>query len=206
MKKTLIFVSLILMTSVFISAEKFMFTIYSDYLTLADTAYKDEYGGKKFLPEAKLSFKVKGNFYLWGSVGFLPASYKWNEWSNKGFVDPDIDSKNSSQKMFFSGGLGFYAGYIAKNDMAVKLELGACATSHTVKITSDNTTTNQSLRSEKTTETGIGITANLGVTYGIFENVFTEASIGYMYVWENKKDEIINGGGLRLALGLGLKF
>jgi hypothetical protein len=206
MKKMLVFIALMLITTLFISAKDFMFTVYCDYFSVADTAYKEEYGGRKFFPEAKLSFRIKGHFYLWGSGGFLPASYKWDEWSNKGVVNPDIAGKNSSQKFFLSGGLGYWVGYIDKSEMALKLELGVCSTGSTIKITTDNTTSNQNIRSEKSTDWGIGVRGNLGVTYGLLKNIFAEASIGYLYIWTKRDEEYINDGGLRLAIGLGVKF
>jgi hypothetical protein len=206
MKKTLVFIALMLITTLFISAKNFRFTVYCDYFSAADTTYKEEYGGRKFFPEAKLSFRVKGHFYLWGSGGFLPASYKWDEWSNKGVVNPDIEGKNASRKFFLSGGLGYWVGYFDKSELALKLELGACSTGTTVKITTDNTASNQNIRSEKNTEWGIGVRGNLGVTYGLLKSVFAEASIGYLYVWNKRDEEYINDGGLRLAIGLGVKF
>lgn len=206
MKKTLVFIALMLITTLFMSAKDFMFTVYCDYFSVADSAYKEEYGGRKVFPEAKLSFRIKGHFYLWGSGGFLPANYKWDEWSNKAVVNADIEGKNSSQKFFLSGGLGYWVGYIDKSELALKLELGVCTTNNTIEITTDNTTTNQNIRTEKTTEWGIGVRGNLGVTYGLLKNIFTEASIGYLYVWNKRDEEYINAGGLRLAIGLGVKF
>jgi len=206
MKKSLIFILLLILTSVFISAENFTFTVYGDYLSVADPTYKAEYGGKKLFPEAKITFRVKGNFYLWGSGGFLPASYGWEEWSNKGIVKPDIEAKNTSQKLFYAGGLGYFVGYRDPAEFSVSLEVGFCATNNTIKIKSTQITTNNVVRSEKTTESGIGVRGNLGVTYGLIKNVFAEASLGYMYVWDQRDEENYNAGGLRLAIGLGLKF
>ncbi len=206
MKKTFVFILLILLTSVFVFAENFMVTLYCDFLSVADTGYKEEYGGRKFFPEVQIAFRIKGNIYLWGSCGFLPARDSWNEWSNKGVVESDVEVKNTSKKIFFSGGLGYYVGYIAKNDIAIKAELGFCSTIHSIEIAANQTTTNELLRSEESKDSGIGIKGNLGVTYGILKNVFAEASIGYLYVWSKVNDEIINAGGFRLAIGLGMKF
>ena len=206
MKKTFIFISLILFTSVFISAKDFIVTVYCDYFFPADTGYKEEYGGKKFFPEVKIAFRIKGNIYLWGSCGLLPARNSWNEWSNKGVVEPDIEVKDTSQKLFFSGGLGYWVGYMAPSEISIKAEVGFCSTTHSIEITENNTTTNETLKREDRTESGTGIRGNLGVTYGLFKNIFAEASIGYSYLWSKVNDERINAGGLRLALGLGMKF
>jgi hypothetical protein len=206
MKKTFVFILLILSTSLLVSAKDFMVTLYCDFLSVADEDYKEEYGGRKFFPEIKIAFRLKGNIFLWGSCGYLPVGDRWYEWSNKGVVESDVEVKNRSKKLFFSGGLGYYVGYVAKSDIAVKAELGFCTTTHSIKLTANQTTTNEVLRSEESKDSGIGIRGNLGVTYGIFKNIFAEASVGYLYVWSKVNDETINAGGLRLAIGLGLKL
>jgi hypothetical protein len=206
MKKTLIFVALILVTSVFVSAKDFTVTLYGDYFSVADAAYKDTYGGKKFFPEVKIAYRYKGNFYLWGSCGYLPANFKWDKWSNKGVVDADLKMKNSSNKLFFSTGLGYWIGYIDRGQIAVKMELGACSTYNPTEITEDNIITKKVTVTDRNKQWGLGLRGNFGISYGLTGTIFTEASIGYMYVWAKNNGDIINAGGFRLAMGLGLKF
>lgn len=206
MKKTWIFILLLLTTPALFPADNFTFTLYCDYLSLADANYQSEYGGKKFLPEAKITLRVKGNFYLWGSGGFLPAKYTWNEWSNKGIVESDIEAKNTSQKFFFSGGLGYYIGYRDPSEFSVSAEVGFSSAFNTIEITAKMKGSNSVLQGDKTTESGIGLRGNLGITYGLIKNIFAEASLGYMYIWDERDDGAFNAGGLRLALGLGMKF
>lgn len=206
MKKTVILILLILLTSVFISAENFRFTLYGNYFAVADASYKKEYGAKKYFPEVKLSLRIKGNIYLWGSFGYLPASYTWDDWSNKGVVDPDVIVKNSSDKMFFAGGLGYWVGYFEPHDFAVKFELGACGTYNLTKMAATKVDTEEVLRTDKSSEIGYGITGNLGFTYGLLKNVYSELSLGYMYVWDQRTTKILNAGGFRLSIGLGVKF
>jgi len=206
MKKTLIFVALILVASVFASAKDFTVTLYGDYFSVADTSYKDTYGGKKFFPEVKLAYRFKGNFYLWGSCGFLPANFKWDKWSNKGVAEADLKMKNASRKLFFSAGLGYWIGYIDRGQLAIKTELGACSTYNSTEITQDNIITKNVTVTGRNNEWGLGLRGNFAITYGLFKNIFTEASIGYMYAWAKKDGDIINAGGFRLAIGLGLKF
>jgi hypothetical protein len=206
MKKTLIFILLVLFTTVFISADNFRFTLYGNYFSVADKDYKKEYGGKKYFPEAKLSLRIRGNIYIWGSFGYLPASYTLDDWSNKGAVDPDVVVKHSSDKMFFGGGLGYWVGYFAPHDFSIKFEIGACGTYNTIKMAATKTTTDEVLRTDKSSEIGIGITTNLGVTYGLLKNVYSELSLGYMYVWDQRTAKVINAGGFRLSIGLGMKF
>jgi hypothetical protein len=206
MKKTFIFVLLILVTSVFISAKDFIVTVYCDYFFVADAGYKEEYGGKKFFPEVKIAFRTIGNIYIWGSFGYLPARYGWNEWTNKGVVESDIEVENTSHKLFLSGGLGYWVGYMAQNELSIKVEVGFCSTTNSIKVIANNLNTNETLRTEESRKLGTGIRGNLGFTYGLLKNIFAEASIGYSYLWSTVNNERINAGGLRLALGLGMKF
>lgn len=206
MKKALLLVALILVTSIFVTAKDFTVTIYGNYLSIADIDYSNTYGGKKFLPEFKVTYRYSGNFYFWGSGGFLPANFKWDKWSNKGVPSADLKMKNVSNKLFFSGGLGYWMGYIDRGQVAIKLELGACSTYNAIKITQDNIITKIITVTSEEKQWGIGLRGNFGVSYGLTEKMFTEASIGYMYVWAKENNEYINAGGLRLALGLGLKL
>lgn len=206
MKKTLIFVALILVTSVFVSAKDFTVTLYGDYFSVADTGYKETYGGEKYFPELKITYRYKGNFYLWGGFGYLPANFKWDKWSNKGVVLADLKMKNASNKLFLSAGLGYWLGYIDQGQLAIKTELGFCSTYNAIEITENNIFTQKTTVTSESKKWGIGLRGNFGISYGLTKKMFTEASIGYMYVWAKEDKETINAGGLRLALGLGLKL
>jgi hypothetical protein len=200
MKKTWFFVALILVTSVVISAKDFTLTLYGDYLSIADSNYKSIYGGNKFLPEVKLTFRYKGNFYLFGSWGYLPAKYKWDKWSNKGQVDADL-------KIFFSTGIGYWIGYIDRGQLAIKVEMGPCVTYNNTKITETAVSTQNVTVTEQDKQWGVGLRGAFGISYGLTRNIFTEANVGYMYVWAKNTDgDYINAGGFRLAMGMGLKF
>lgn len=206
MKKTLLFVALILMTSVFVSAKDFTVTLYGDYFSVADAGYKETYGGEKFFPEFKIAYRFTGNFYLWGSCGYLPASFKWDKWSNKGVVLADLKMKNASNKLFLSTGVGYWIGYVDQGQLAVRLEMGLCSTHNSIEITENNILTQNITVTSESKKWGIGLRSNFGISYGLTKTLFSEASIGYMYVWAKEDKETINAGGLRLALGFGLKI
>lgn len=206
MKKTLLLVALILVTSVLVSAKDFTLTLYGDYLSVAETGYKEVYGGEKFFPELKIAYRFKGNFYLWGSCGFLPANFKWDKWSNKGVVAADLKMKNASQKMFLSSGIGYWLGYIDKGQLAIRTEVGLCSTYDSVEITENNLITQNTTVTSESKRWGIGLRGNFGVNYGLTRKIFSEATVGYMYVWAKEESKYINSGGLRLALGFGLKL
>jgi hypothetical protein len=136
----------------------------------------------------------------------LPANFKWDKWSNKGVVDADLKMKNASSKLFFSTGLGYWIGYIDRGQLAIKAELGACGTYNSTKITQDNLITQKVTVTARDKQWGIGVRGNFGISYGLTKNIFSEASVGYMYVWAKYDNGYINAGGFRLAMGLGMKF
>lgn len=206
MKKTSILVALILVTSVVASAKDFTVTLYGDYLSVADSNYTDIYGGKKFFPEVKVTYRFKGNFYLWGSCGYLPANLKWDKWSNKGVVDADLRMKNASNKIFFSPGIGYWIGYIDRGQLAIRAELGICSTYNYTKITQKTISTQKVIVTNRDKQWGIGLRGNFGISYGLTKKIFTEANVGYMYSWAKYDGDYINAGGFRLAMGMGLKF
>lgn len=206
MKKASFLVALLLVTSAVALAKDFTVTLYSDYLSVADSNYTDTYGGKKIFPEFKITYRYKGNFYLWGSCGYLPATLKWDKWSNKNVVEADLKMKDASRKIFFSTGLGYWIGYIDRGQLAIRGELGLCSTYNNTKITQKTISTQNVIVTEQNTQWGIGLRGTFGVTYGLTKNIYTEANIGYMYVWAKYDGDYINTGGFRLAMGMGLKL
>jgi len=206
-KKILIFCLATLLFSLFLSADNnFVFIIGGNYYTAADSNFKDMFGKKKYFPEGKLAVRLTGNLYIWGSCGYFSTTYRWNAWSNKGVLESDIEGKRTLDKLIISGGLGYYAGFLRKNDISVRLELGACRITNTIETTKNNIVTGEITNIEEEDEEGIGIRGNIGVTYGLYKTIFAEASLGYMYAQDTIDDEKINLGGFKLSLGLGIAF
>lgn len=212
MKRVLIVMLIILIYSVSLSGagKNFMITISGNYLSNADSDYKERYGKRDFFPEGKISIRLKGNLYLWGSYGFLSSSYNWEEWSYKGSAEADLEGESILDKQVISGGIGYYIGYIEKNEMAIKVEAGICRITHNIAATLNQIATNTITSSDETKESGIGFRGNLGVTYGLYKNLFSEVSIGYLYATDKVKigdeNERIYLGGFRASVGLGLTF
>jgi hypothetical protein len=212
MKRVLIVMLIILIYSVSLSGagNNFMITISGNYISNADSDFKERYGKRDFFPEGKISIRLKGNLYLWGSLGFFSSDYNWEEWSYKGSAEPDLEGENILDKLVISGGIGYYIGYIEKNEMSIKVEAGICRITHDIVSTLNQIDTNTITSSEETKESGIGIRGNLGVTYGLYKNLFSEVSIGYLYATDKIKvgdeNQRIYLGGLRASVGLGLTF
>jgi hypothetical protein len=206
MKRKLIFALVIILGSVFISGQNVMLTISGNRMSLADSEDKALYGSSSYFPEGKLAFRIKGNFYLWGSIGFFTSRYNWTEWSNKGVIDADLDGKNVQDKLIISGGLGYYVGFLRKSDISLKLELGACKITNSITSKKTFHATDEILITRDTKESGIGIRGNLGITYGIFKNIFAEITAGYLYATDRIDGDKIKLGGFQLTLGLGLAF
>jgi hypothetical protein len=207
MKRVLIFITVICLFSAYVSANKFFITVSGNYFSSADSDYKSNYGNPKYYPEAKLAIKFKNNFYFWGSAGYVSAKYGWVEWSNKGVPEADIDVERKSNKLILSAGVGFYAGYLEPGDFALKLEAGVVSIANTVKTTYNSKTTNSLVNETETKEKGLGFRFDLGITYGLAKNIFSEFSLGYLHSTDKIDDDTrVKLGGFRASLGLGLTF
>jgi hypothetical protein len=206
MKKTLLMMLVIILLSMGVSAKNLTLSLNGNYMTVVDREFKTLYGGKKFFPEAKLTLKFTGNLYFWGSFGFLSSSYTWQEWSNKGVPLADLSGKSVVNKTMISGGLGYYVGYIEPGNFAINLELGVCNISNHYKDTTKRIVDKQITKETTKKENGLGLRANFGVTYGFDKNLYSEVSIGYLFATDTVDTSRVELGGLRLALGIGLKF
>jgi hypothetical protein len=206
MKRKLILILVIFLSSLFISAQNVILSVSGSRISIADSEDKALYGGTRYFPEGKIAFRLKGNFYLWGSLGFISSSYDWQEWSNKGVVEADVQGENVLDKLIISGGLGYYLGFLRKNDFSIKFELGACRITNSIKLSKNTIRTNEPVSFEKQKEAGLGIRGNLGITYGIYKNLFVEVSGGYLFATDKVDDKRVKLGGLQLAMGLGLAF
>ncbi|MCK5058448.1 MAG: hypothetical protein KAT34_17470 [Candidatus Aminicenantes bacterium] len=206
MKKTFTLILIVLCFSVLIPAKTFTITIHGNYFTIADPDISDLYGKKKYFPEGKISLKIAGNFFVWSSYGTFSSGNSWLKWSHKGLEEADIEVNDTLNKTIISGGLGYYVGYIEKDELAVKIEAGVCKITNTEETVFGEIAGGSVITSEKETHSGIGIRGNLGVTYGLYKNFFAEAIVGYLYATAKVGDYTVNLGGLRLSLGLGLRF
>jgi hypothetical protein len=145
-------------------------------------------------------------FIYGGSYGFFPDQYKWTEWSNKGVVEADIAGKRTVDKRIISGGVGFFVGYIKRNEFAVKAEAGICRITNAIESIRNIIATGELIDSGDEKQTGTGIRGTLGVTYGLYKKLYSELSFCYMYASDKVNDKRVNLGGIQLSVGLGLRF
>lgn len=206
MKKILILVLVIFTFSVLAAGESIMITVHGNYFIAADDNFAQSYGEKKYFPEGKIALKLSGNFYLWGSYGLLSTGKSWDKWSHKNVESADLDARDNLDKTIISGGLGYYMGYIEKNELAIKIELGACKITNNQDYTDTEKSSGSVVNREESQVSGLGARGNLGITYGIFKNIFAEISFGYLLALDKVDEQNIKLGGFRAALGLGLRF
>lgn len=206
MKKTFTLILIIFCFSILAPAKTFTITVHGNYFLTADPDISSFYGKKKYFPEGKIAIKITGNFFVWGSYAAFSSGNSGSKWSHKGLEVADIEVKDTLDKAIISGGLGYYVGLIEKGEFAVKIELGACKISNTEETVSSKIAGGSVLASEERTNSGIGIRGNLGITYGLYKNLFAEIAGGYLYASTKVDDYTINLGGLRFSLGLGYRF
>ncbi|MGE5340889.1 MAG: hypothetical protein ACM3SY_05335 [Candidatus Omnitrophota bacterium] len=207
MKRVFYLLMVILLFSVALNAASdtnFTFSIHGTYLTIANDDFKTEYGGKKLYPEGRITANILGNFYLWGSYGFLPVRSTWTEWSNKKYVEPDIAGKRTLDKHIISFGAGYFAGYIEESHFGIRAEAGICGIYHTINTTYTKIETKAVVGTSQSKQSGYGFRGSLGITYGLYKKLFSEVSLGYIYAADSINSVRVNMGGLKVALGLGV--
>lgn len=182
MKRAILILLITITMTAVVSAQTFTLSLHVNSFTAKNDDFKILYGKGKLLPEAKLSLKLKGNFYLWGSFGLLPLD---------GY-NPILEADITSSTTFISGGISYRMGYIAEKEMALKLEVGLCYIKFKEELP------------EKIYEaSGTGIQGSLGITYGFWKNFFGEISIGYNYAPADIDTMPIRLGGLKISAGIG---
>jgi len=206
MKRKLILILVIFLSSVFIPAQNVILSVSGNRISIADSEDKALYGGTGYFPEGKIALRFKGNFYLWGSLGFFSTRYDWQEWSNKGVVEADVQGENVLDKLIISGGLGYYLGFMRKNDISIKFEIGACRITNAIELSKNMIETNEPVSVKEQKEAGFGIRGNVGVTYGIYKNLFAEVTGGYLLATDKVDNKRVKLGGLQVTMGLGIAF
>jgi hypothetical protein len=208
MKKRVLSIFIILFFSaVLLAAEtKFILTLHGNYFETVANTFTSQTKKAEFFAEGKAAITVSRNLYIWGSYGTFPIDDNWTEWSNKSAFETDINVGRVLHKKILSGGLGYFIGYFKPGEFAIKAEAGICSITNNIGVTYTNSNSQTEIRSESEKQSGIGITANLGVTYGFYKSFFAEISGGYAYAG-NKKDSVTSSlGGFCLSLGLGIEL
>jgi hypothetical protein len=208
MKRVLILTLIFLSLAIYLPAagKNLVITVSGNYFSVANTEFKQQYGNTRIFPEGKIALRLKWNIFLWGSYGLISNRFDWKEWSNKGLVAADREGESVSEKMVYSAGLGYYAGYLEPSKFSIRLEVGACSITHNIETQLNQVGSGEIIESEEKKESGIGIRGTFGITFGLLKNLFSEATIGYIWVTDKVDDERINLGGFRASVGLGLAF
>jgi hypothetical protein len=208
MKKLLCLVFVVFLISgfAFAAGGKLIFNLYGNCLDMAVNNYTGQASQYKIFFEAKAAYAFSGNLYLWASHGYFPLRDSWAGWNSKNSFAQDISVERKLGKKIISGGCGFFAGYLEKDQIAVRAEIGICSISNVIDTTFSDITTAEILHAEEARQAGIGMRGNLAFTYGLYKNIFGELSVGYMYA-SDKIDGVRNNlGGLHLQLGLGINL
>jgi len=208
MKRIVLSISTILLFAGVATASdtKFIFTLHGNYLNVADNTFTSQTGKKKIYAEGKAAVTIYQNLYLWGSYGTFPIHDTLSKWSSKGAFDADISVARVVEKRIFSGGVGFFIGYLEQEEISVMAEIGVCSITNFIDSTSTNINSNAIIQSEEAKQTGVGLRGNFGVTYGFFKNLFAEISIGYMYSADTIDSVRSKLGGLHYGLGIGIRL
>ncbi|MCX6557536.1 MAG: hypothetical protein NTW95_08940 [Candidatus Aminicenantes bacterium] len=208
MKKSLGVVLLVFLfsASAFAAGGKLIFNLYGDCMSLPANNYTGQAKQYKIFYEAKAAYLLVGNLYVWGSHGYFPLNESWADWSSKNAFTQDINVERTVAKRIIAGGLGFFAGYLREQQLAIRAEIGICSIANTIDKSTSDITTNALLSTETVRQAGIGLRANLAFTYGLYKNIFGELAIGYMHAADTIDNISSSLGGWHLQLGLGINL
>jgi hypothetical protein len=208
MKKALglFFIVLFFSGFAFAAGGKLIFNIYGNGLDLPANSYTGQKSQYKIYFEAKAAVEVRGNMYLWASHGYFPLRDDWTGWDSKNSFAKDISVERKLAKRILSGGIGYFAGYLEKDQFALRAEIGVCSITNNIDTATSNLETNELILAETAKQAAIGLRGNLAFTYGLYKNIFAELSVGYMYAIDKIDNVKTNLGGLHLQLGLGINL
>lgn len=189
----------------------FTLTLKGDYLSIADQEYEELYGKKKYFPEGEIEIRLTRNFYFWGSYSLVSGQGEWFEWSNKSMPDPNFRWNITSKRHQIATGIGYFIGLHDPGQFVIRLQLGVCFINHDEDAEKISLITGEPFETNQSMSKKIGGIGEVGIDYVLWKNIFAEISIGYIYAtkkMEDEEGETVNEeiGGLKISLGLGMRF
>lgn len=188
------------------AGRRFIFNLYSNYLSLPANSFTGQASEQKIFLEAKAAAAISGNIYLWASHGWFPLHDSWTGWSGKGSFAKDIQTERTLAKRIIAGGGGIFFGYFEPSQIAVRIEAGVCGIANAIEAKVSKIDTSEFVSAAESRQSALGLRGNLAFTYGFYRNVFAEISGGYMLAPDKIGDVSNNLGGFHLALGLGIQL
>jgi len=180
--------------------------LYGNCLDLPANGLTGQESQYKVFLEAKAAVAIAGNIYLWASHGYFPLRDGWTGWESKNSFDKDISVERLLAKRIIAGGCGIFIGYFEPSQFGLRAEVGVCSIANDITHTVSAFDTAKFIRSEEARQSGIGVRANLAVTFGLYKSVFAEVTGGYMYATDTVDGERTQLGGLHVAAGLGIQL
>jgi hypothetical protein len=208
MKRMIVLLGMVSLCAGILPAEKskLILTVHGNYFSLAKNNLTSQSSETKVFAEGKAAVTFSGNLYAWGSFGFFPLKDGWDAWSSKAVFEADLHVDRKLDKQVFSGGVGYFIGFFALNEIAVRLELGACYITNDIGSAYNTISSGDTVKTVTASQSAFGGRANLGITYGFYKKLFGEATIGFMYAPDKSGGERSNLGGFNLSLGIGIKL
>lgn len=177
---------LLLMVPIY-SAASFSVSFTGNYLSPADTNFKDTYGSGVFFPEVKLNYKVFNNISVWAGFGLLSANGE----------TPGLGEEAKSTQNIISFGLGYSGDFTPK--LGYKAEAGAAYFSY-----------KEEAMGVEISDSAIGFRADVGIIYNITGTFFAEITAGYLSAGDTLtvfgEDVDIDLGGFKAGIGVGIRF
>jgi hypothetical protein len=174
---------------------KFFISITGNYMIPSEKGFKDNYGKGIFEPEIKVGYKFSRAFCVWSGYGFASKS-------ETKFPDENLISPGKLRQQFLSLGLGYNKNVSINFDWKVEVGVSYVKSSEEMSIKEKE----EEVFYEKQSEIAIGVRINGAGIFKISNRLFTEIALGYLYSSATINDILIDLGGLRAGIGLGLRF
>lgn len=180
MKKTIIFITVLLVMSSISFAEKFIVSISANSLIPADSYFKDTYKNSILYPKLRAGVKAFRDFYIWGSYGFFSVEGK----------TPNLQLDAKSTQNFISFGVG----YLFSMSKAISLDaaIGGSYINYT-----------EEAMGLEVSGSKLGFCVEGGISYNIGKHFFTRLSVDYLAASDTVEGVDIKLGGFTAGIGIG---
>jgi len=187
MKRLLTVFFVILISTVLLwgtAGDKKLFVgVTGDFLSPSDGDYKEIYGSSVFYPGFEAGFLVVKNVYL-------KAGY---EWFSKDGATPVLEEPSESYQKIITFGAGYLGSF--SDTFGFRIEVGGASFSYEEKAFG-----------ETVDGSAFGFFLNGGVVYYLSDSFYLSGMLGYCSASDDVNGVDIKLGGVKLVLGLGIRF
>lgn len=183
MKKTIVLLVAVLMTSCLAAAGRAQVSLVAGILFPADSAFRETYGTSAFLPELKAAYSVSDRFYAWAGYGWISVSGE----------TPVLKAPAESRQGFLVAGAGYRQPLTRGWSLCGELGLARIAY-------------REEALSQTISGSALGFAFNAVVRRDLGTRFLLLAQLGYVYGKKTIDDLPVKMGGAKAGIGAGIRF